>query len=157
MKALVTGATGFIGGHIVDGLLAAGHEVRGLASSAQKATRLEQLGVEVVVGDVTDIDSLSAAARGVDTVFHAAAKVTDWGPWPEFEAVTVRGTENALQAAVDAGVRRFLHVSTVGVYDDRAIVQGAGRITEDTPLVDRAGGFWGFYAKSKMLAEKAAF
>src|SRR3990172_9731012 len=116
MKALVTGATGFIGGHIVDRLLAAGHEVRGLASSAQKATRLKELGVEVVMGDVTDIESLRAAARGVDTVFHAAARVTDWGPWAEFEAATVQGTENTLRAAVDAGVRRFLHVSTVGVY-----------------------------------------
>src|SRR3990170_2549381 len=101
MKALVTGATGFIGGHIVDRLRAGGHQVRGLARNSQKAARLRDLGVEVVMGDVTDIESLRAAAEGVDTVFHAAARVTDWGPWPEFEATTVRGTENALQAAVD--------------------------------------------------------
>src|SRR3990170_313861 len=157
MKALVTGATGFIGGHIVDSLLAAGHQVRGLARNTEKAARLRDLGVEATMGDLTDIASLRAAARGVDTVFHAAAKVTDWGPWPEFEAATVLGTEQALQAAVDAGVRRFLHVSTVGVYDDRALVSAGGRAGEDTPLTTGADGSWGFYAKSKMLAEKAAF
>ena len=157
MRALVTGATGFIGGHIVDRLLAAGHQVRGLARNAQKAARLKTLGVEVVVGDVTEMEPLRAAAQGVDTVFHAAAKVTDWGPWAEFEAATVRGTENTLQAAVDGGVRRFLHVSTVGVYDEKAVANATGRIGEDTSLTSGTDISFGFYAKSKMLAEKAAF
>ena len=157
MKALVTGATGFIGGHIVDSLLVAGHRVRGLARNTEKAARLRHVGVDVVMGDVTDIESLRAAAKGIDSVFHAAAKVTDWGPWPEFEAVTVRGTENILQAAAGAGVRRFLHVSTVGVYDEKAVAVGAGRMGEDTPLTSGADLSFGFYARSKMLAERAAF
>jgi len=154
MKSLVTGATGFIGSHIVDKLLARGHEVRAFARNPEKAATVLPPGVEIAYGDVRDAASLRRAAEGVDCVFHAAARVTDWGPWSAFQAETVQGTEHALRAAIDAGVPRFLLVSTVSVYDSAAV--RSGHVTEDAPYTrDRGAG--NRYGYAKMLAERAAF
>jgi nucleoside-diphosphate-sugar epimerase len=152
---LVTGGTGFLGGHLVERLLAAGQLVRVLARNPTKADRLAALGADVAVGDVTDAGSLAAAAKGCDLVYHLAAHVSDWGPWETFESVTVRGTENMLAAAAQAGVRRFVLVSTALVYDDR-FARRARVVTEDAPLGegDRA---YGHYSKAKVLAEQAAW
>lgn len=152
MKTLVTGAGGFIGGYLLDGLLAAGHEVRALALDEADAGRIRPRGVEIVFGDVREIEALRAAARGVDAVFHAAARVTDWGPWPAFEAVTVRGTENMLQAAAEAGAGRLLLFSSTAVY-----AQAPGdRILDESAPYAGPGSPWGFYGRSKILAEQAA-
>src|SRR5262245_52603100 len=110
MKALVTGAAGFIGSHLVERLVAARHQVRGLVRAESQESTVRQCGGEPVRGDVTQESTVRAAADGVDTVFHVAARVTDWGKWAEFEAATVRGTENTLRAATQAGVRRFVLV-----------------------------------------------
>lgn len=154
MKVLVTGATGFIGSHIVDRLLARGQEVRAFARNPEKAAAVLPAGVETVYGDVRDAASLRQAAERVDCVIHAAARVTDWGPWSAFEAETVRGTEHALEAAIAAGVSRFVLVSTVSVYDSAAV--RSGNVTEDAPYTrDRSAG--NRYGYAKMLAERAAF
>lgn len=154
MKALVTGATGFLGSHLVDRLLQAGHEVRCLARNPEKAKRLMDLGLEIAWGDLRNPESLKAACRGIDCVFHAAAKVSDWGPWREFEENTVKGTENMLQAAVQAGVPRFLQVSTIGVYDRKLLRPGTSPVREEDPLT--GGNDVEFYSKAKMMAEKSA-
>lgn len=88
-------------------------------------------------------------------VYHLAAHVSDWGPWEKFHAVTVRGTQNTLEAAAQAGVRRFVLVSTALVYDDR-FARKARLVPEDAPLKegDRA---YGHYSKAKVLAEEAAW
>src|SRR5690348_2119758 len=118
MHALVTGGTVFIGSHLVERLLAAGHCVRVLARDVHKAAWLVRQGAKVHAGDVTNPVSLRSAATDVDVVFHLAAFVSEWGPWKKFEAITVAGTKNTLAAAVTAGVRRFVHISTATVYDD---------------------------------------
>ncbi|MGB6894946.1 MAG: NAD-dependent epimerase/dehydratase family protein [Dehalococcoidia bacterium] len=154
MKVLVTGAGGFIGGYLLKRLLEGQHEVRGLALDEADAERIRRSGdVEVLFGDVRDIESLRAAARGMEVVLHAAARVTDWGPWREFEAVTVRGTENMLQAAVEAGVQRFLLFSTSAVYAEAP--PGAPPLDESAPYGGPRSP-WGFYGRSKILAEQAA-
>jgi nucleoside-diphosphate-sugar epimerase len=154
VKVLITGAGGFIGGYLLPHLLAAGHEVRGLALDEADAERIRSAGdAEAVSGDVTRIDTLRPAAQGVDVVFHAAARVSDWGPWPAFEELTVRGTENMLRATIDAGVPRFLLFSTTGVY--APMRPGSPPLTEDAPY----GGPdspWGSYGRAKVLAEQAA-
>src|SRR5437868_13670511 len=104
MFALVTGSTGFLGRHLVGRLRAAGHRVRALTRSPEKARVLDGSGAEVAHGDVTRPESLAAAMAGVDVVFHAAALVTNWAPWEDFANTTVHGTENVLQAALVAGV-----------------------------------------------------
>jgi len=154
MKVLVTGAGGFIGGYLLKKLLAAGHKVRGLALDEADAARIRQAGdVDVAFGDIMDIEPLRAAAQGADVVFHAAARVSDWGTWSQFEAVTVRGTQNMLQAAATAGVRRFLLFSSTAIYPRMA--RGAPPLDETSPYAGPDNP-WGFYGRAKILAEGEA-
>ncbi len=153
MKALVTGATGFIGSHVVDRLLEREDEVRALVRRSSDVSYLKERGVELVSGDITDADSLPAAVAGVDVVYHAAAMVSDWGPWRDYETVTIGGTRNVLEAAARAGVPRFVHVSTDSVYAFRYLGK---RMTEETPLETRFA-WWDYYRRSKLAAERLAW
>jgi nucleoside-diphosphate-sugar epimerase len=156
MQALVTGAAGFIGSHLVERLVAAGHQVRGLVRAQAQESTVRQFGAQPVRGDVTQEPTVRAAVEGVDTVFHVAARVTDWGKWSEFEAATVRGTENTLRVAVKAGVRRFVLVSSVAIYDNR-VGERLHVVPEDTPHNGCGDRLLGYYSRSKLLAEEAAW
>src|SRR6266511_1401416 len=156
MFALVTGSTGFLGSHLVERLRAAGHRVRALARNPNRARFLEGTGAEVVLGDVTVPASLAPAVEGVDVVFHTAALVTNWAPWPAFLATTVAGTENLLEAAARAAVARFVHVSTIRVYDDR-YCRRHGVVREDAPHGKRGFRHFGHYSRAKVLAEAAVW
>jgi len=120
MKYLVTGGAGFIGSHIAEELLAAGHQVRvfdNLSSGYER--NIETLDVEFVCGDVRDLAALKTAARGVDGIFHEAAMVSvpESVEKPvENNAINVTGTMNALLAARECGVRRVLLASSAAVY-----------------------------------------
>ncbi|HET8945307.1 MAG TPA: NAD-dependent epimerase/dehydratase family protein [Dehalococcoidia bacterium] len=152
MKALVTGASGFIGSHIAERLVARGDEVRALVRSSSDTRFLQGLGIELVQGDITDTQSLVQAIAGVDVVYHAAAMVTDWAPWSEFQRVTVDGTRNVLAAAAGGGVPRVLYVSTDGVY---ALSAFKGVVTEESPLEKRFG-WLDYYRRSKLAGERIA-
>jgi nucleoside-diphosphate-sugar epimerase len=152
MTALITGASGFLGSHIAGRLKGRGENVRCLVRRASRTGYLESLGVELVYGDVTDARSLAGAVANVDTVYHSAAMVSDWGPWEEFRAVTINGTRNLLKAASASGVRRFLHVSTDGVYRYADLPNG---VDEDSPYEARFG-WLDYYRRSKTAAEKIA-
>jgi len=154
MLAVVTGSTGFLGRHLVKQLLSSGWRVRALARDPHKARIFTGTGAEVAYGDVTSPDSLTAALLGVDVVFHSAALVTNWAPWPQFLATTVRGTENLLRAAVGAQLKRFVHVSTIRVYDDR-YCRRHGVVTEEAPQGSRGFRHFGHYARAKVMAEEA--
>lgn len=149
---LVTGGTGLLGSHIAERLVALGRPVRALARPGADASFLESLGVEVVRGDLTDPDACRRAVLGVDAVYHAAAKVGDWGPWREFQAGCVEATARLAGAAADAGVRRFLHVSSTSAYGhprDRA-----EPVTEAEPMGQHV---WPVdpYTRSKVESERA--
>ncbi len=149
---LVTGATGFLGSHIAEKLRAAGQPVRALVRPGSDRALLESLGVELVEGDVTDPASLERACRGVRVVYHAAARVGDWGPWAEFQRVTIDGTRNMLAAAIAAGVQRFIHISSIsayGYYTDPVVVD------ESWPTGYRLYR-WAYYSRSKHAAEQLA-
>jgi len=115
MCDLVTGATGFIGSHLTRALVERGREVRILTRSACVAPELAAA-VEVVRGDLTDPHSLAPAVAGVDRVFHCAAVVADWGDPAVFRRTNVQGVANLLAASRDAGINRFVHLSTTDVY-----------------------------------------
>jgi nucleoside-diphosphate-sugar epimerase len=118
MKALVTGATGFTGGHLAKRLEGEGYEVRAvvLRSEINSQPSLTESSVEVVEGDLKDIDSLRRATQDVDVVFHIAALYREAGlPDSEYWEVNAKGTERLLQASRENGVKRFVHCSTVGV------------------------------------------
>jgi NADH dehydrogenase len=106
---LVTGASGFVGGHIVSALLAAEKDVRSLVRDPGKAAGL---GGEVVRGDMTDPDSLRRAVEGVEAVIHLVA--VRQGKEETFQRVMVQGSSDLLDAAKEAGVRRFVLMSALG-------------------------------------------
>ena len=110
MKALVTGASGFIGTHVVAALAAAGHEVRAFD---RRAPAEVPAGVETVAGDVRDADALARAAQGCDAVFHLAALYSYARAHARaMQAVNVEGTRAVLDAAARSGVRRVVHTSS---------------------------------------------
>jgi len=94
VKALVTGSTGLIGSYLVEALASRGVAVRALARRTSDLTLLTGQPAEICYGDVTDPLSLGAAVEGVDWVFHTAARMNDWGPWPVFEAQNVTDHRN---------------------------------------------------------------
>ncbi len=148
-KILITGATGFIGSHVVDLLVSRGEPARALVSSGEDPQRLTRQGVEICPGDLKDRASLAEAVQGISCVIHCAARTGPWGPQSEYEAVNVHGFEDLLQLALKAGVERFVHVSSIivhgadlgGVADEAAPM----RIEPHNP-----------YSWSKVMAERLA-
>ena len=117
VKALVTGAGGFVGKAVVEHLLSRGYEVRGMVRNDSAAQELATLGAEAVRGDLKDESSLSSAVKDIDCVFHIAALFRQAGlPSSEFHRVNVEGTQSLLDASIAAGVKKFIHCSTVGVH-----------------------------------------
>jgi dihydroflavonol-4-reductase len=119
VKAFVTGATGFLGGHLVDKLRARGDDVVALVRSPEKAKDLAALGCTLVEGDLGDVDAIRRGVQGCDSAFHVAAAYKVGIPARERAAMyeaNVTGTENVLDAAIAAGVRRIVYVSTIGVF-----------------------------------------
>ncbi len=156
MKVLVTGATGCVGTGFVERLLARGYEVRAMARQTSDLSYLKTTGAEIVLADVTRPETLVPAVQGVDIVFHCAAQVTPgWGPWSRFEAVTVEGTRNMLKAASEAGVKRFLQVSSVTTYGD-ACQKGDALVDENTPCIAEKTPS-SYYDYAKRLADEACW
>ena len=151
MQTLVTGATGFLGSHIANRLIERGDSVRALVRPTSDTSYLESRG-ELVVGDITETDSLPAALASVEVVYHAAANVSDWGPWSDFKRITVDGTRNMLRAAAAAGVKRFLHVSSDAVYRFDDLAKGV----DETTRLETHFGPLDYYRRAKTDAEKIA-
>lgn len=148
---LVTGATGFLGSHIVEQLLKSNQPVRALVRPTSDTTFLDTLSVEKTVGDLSDPASLERACEGVDVVYHAAGEVSDWGPWSRFRRNTIEGTRNLADAALHASVRRFVHVSTIGVYGN---LTGDEAVFVETAPLGRRLYRWSYYSRAKTQAEK---
>jgi len=149
--ALVTGANGFLGAHVVRALIARGGHVRALVRVGADRRALDGVDCEVVIGDLREAAAIERAVRGCEEVYHVAA---DYRLWVLDEApmyaANVDGTRNLLAAAHRAGVAKIVHTSTVGALGIGA--DGIGR--EDTPvgLADMIGP----YKRSKFLAEQLA-
>ena len=145
---LVTGATGFIGWHVARKLLTRGHTVRALV---RPTSRVRELDVEVVSGDLRDSASLERAVRGCGLVFHVAADYRLWAKDPtELYCSNVEGTRNLLSAAREAGVERVVYTSTVGCIGVRKDRPGS----EDVEV--RLEQMTGAYKRSKFQAEQVA-
>jgi nucleoside-diphosphate-sugar epimerase len=148
--ALVTGATGLVGSHIVERLLQDGWTVRALVRSL--SPWLQSLAVESRQGDVLDPDSFSRAATGCDVIFHTAAAITPSGGWEAFRRLNVDGTQTAIGAAERSGAR-LLQLSSVAVYGPDARYRPTGEKTsEDMPLAPLPDG--AYYARSKRESEE---
>ncbi|MBD3384872.1 NAD-dependent epimerase/dehydratase family protein [candidate division KSB1 bacterium] len=148
MKALVTGASGFTGGYLVDNLLKNGYSVRAFVRPSSQIKRFQNLPVELVFGDLLDADQVNAAVKGVDVVYHLAALYRQAGfPDSVYYDVNVNGTENLLKASLTHHIKRFLHCSTGGVH---------GHVTD--PPGDEFSPFnpGDIYQKSKLEGEQLA-
>jgi len=150
-RVLVTGATGFVGGAVLDRLVADGRRVRALTRSGAGAARLRERGAEPVRGDILQPGTLSDAVSGCDVVYHLAGLNAFCLPDPsELDRMNVDGTVNVVRAAGAAGVRRIVYTSSAATIGEP---HGAiGR--EDTP---HRGQFLSRYERSKWEAERAAF
>jgi nucleoside-diphosphate-sugar epimerase len=119
VRDLVTGATGFTGGHLARGLVARGNTVRALVRRRETAGDLTAAGIELVDGDVRDAGAVAAALAGVDVVYHIAAIYRQASVSTDtYRAVNATAVRSLVEAAARAGVRRVVHCSTVGVHGD---------------------------------------
>src|SRR5262249_19544693 len=131
MEILITGGNGFLGQNLVLPLQARGDRVRVVALPAENTGLLDSRGVAVFHGDIRDADVLTEPMRGVEGVIHLAAMIGAWRPLQDYRAVNVKGTENVCRAALAAGAKRLVHVSSAMVYD-----MAMGRpVTEADPLM----------------------
>jgi dihydroflavonol-4-reductase len=150
MKALVTGATGFVGGAVVRALVDRGIDVRVLARAGSDLQNIQNLAVERVEGDLRDPVSLRRSLTGCGQLYHVAAHYALWAKDPSiFYDVNVTGTKNLLEAARDVGVKRIVYCSTIGAI---GIPPSGGLGTEETPVsLEQMAGH---YKRSKYLAEQ---
>jgi dihydroflavonol-4-reductase len=117
MKAFITGATGFIGSRTAERLVQAGHELNCLVRKESDPGRLRELGAALMFGDLTDRSSLLEGAQGCDWVINIAAAYSFWLPRRQtYAEVNIEGTRNVMECALEVGVSKVVHVSTVAVY-----------------------------------------
>lgn len=153
-RVLVTGATGFLGHHLVPALVRCGAQVTALVRDVGGVAPDLARQVTLACGDVRDRAALEAAMRGVDIVFHCAAVTTNKALWSEHQAVNVQGTENVLHAARQAGVRRVIYTSSVVVYGLDGSPTNAP-LPESTPYAEHPDR-WAYYLRSKLEADRLA-
>jgi len=147
-QVFVTGASGFLGGHLARELLAAGHAVRALSRRAETDGPMHSAGIEPVRASLADADSLRAALVGCEAVFHAAADTSTWRAEAAVQRATnVAGTQHLLAAAADAGVAAFMHTSSISAWSHRV----RGRVDENVP--QRGADSWINYERTKFESE----
>jgi len=130
---LVTGATGFLGSHVAEALLARGEAVKILARRPEQAQWLVEKGAQCIAGDLSSTASLAAAVAGCRFVIHCAGLASDWGRWEDFREANDYGVARLLKACEAGSLDRFVHISTTDIYGypDR------DGLDETTPLRDR--------------------
>jgi nucleoside-diphosphate-sugar epimerase len=150
MRVLVTGGNGFVGRHLVATLHARGSTVRVLALPDENTAWLEQRGIAVYRGDIRDPHALIAPMEHMDAVVHLAAMMDVWRPLADYQAVNAGGTENVCRAALAAGARRVVHMSSSSVYGF-----GLGRPADETfPLAPFRDAYPVTKAAGDMLVQR---
>lgn len=144
-QIFVTGASGLIGSRVTQKLLEEGAYVKALVRNPLKAGLLAQMGADIVLGDITDLNAVKNALQGCQLVFHFAGVLNEYKPWTYYRAVNVKGTELLAQAALEANVERFIHTSTVYVYGKKTV----GFVSENSPRYKSNDP----YADTKLEAE----
>jgi 2-alkyl-3-oxoalkanoate reductase len=144
---LVTGGGGFLGCSIVAALVARGDRVRSF--SRHPHPELKNMPVEQIQGDIADLPRLEGACRGVEAVFHTAAKPPPWGSYRDYCRTNITGTVNVIDACRRKGVSRLIHTSTPSVIFDGRDLEG---VDESVPY---PAGYTAYYPMTKAEAEKA--
>src|SRR5262245_55178719 len=150
MRYLITGATGFVGGHLAEACARKEHTVSAIVRPTSDVGELEKLGAILYRGDLTDPNLVRQAVTEADVIIHCAAKVGDWGPVDEYRKVNVEGLRGLLEACKSQGLfPRFIHMSSLGVYATRH-----HHGTDETEALPRRHGDG--YSQSKVEAEQLA-
>jgi nucleoside-diphosphate-sugar epimerase len=152
MRAFVTGGTGFLGSRVIKRLLARGDEVVALAREGAKADELEKSGVEVLRGDLGDLEAVLPRVAECDVVYNVGARVVSSGPWDEFFRVNVEAVQRLMDAALAGKAKRFVHVSSLGIFE----IDRDGMDVSDESDYDRRPLLRGNYTRSKLDADRLA-
>ncbi|MDH3567286.1 MAG: NAD-dependent epimerase/dehydratase family protein, partial [Desulfobacteraceae bacterium] len=145
-KVLVTGGGGFLGGAIVKQLVDRGKDVRSFSRNFYP--ELAQLGVEQIQGDIVDKTAVEQACKGVELVFHVAAKPGVWGNYADYYPTNVMGTQHVIDACKKHGVLRLVFTSSPSVVFDGTDMEG---VDESAPYPEK---FHAHYPKTKAIAEQ---
>jgi nucleoside-diphosphate-sugar epimerase len=145
---LITGGSGFVGGRLIERLVARGWQVRALARSDEAMRIVGKRGAQAVRGSLDDIASLTAAARGCTAVAHVAAVFKLWGDRDEFERSNVQGTANLLRASEAESVKRFVQVGAAAV-----VMGDMAPMLHVNELLPRQERSWAPYGASKARSE----
>jgi nucleoside-diphosphate-sugar epimerase len=148
-RYLITGATGFVGGHIAEAFVQRGWPVSAIVRSSSDTAFLEKLNVKLHKGEMNDARFVAGALADVDVVVHTAAKVGDWGPVEDYRAANVEQLRVLLDACKGLALSRFIHVSSLGVYEGR---HHYGSDESVPPPRQHADG----YTQSKVESEQLA-
>ena len=148
-KIFITGVNGFIGSHIAERFIQAGHQVCGLVRKTSDLKLIEHLGLELYYGDISEQHSFEDALQGVEMVVHVAGFASDWGEWEKFRRINIEGTQNVARAAQVKGVKRFVHISTVALHG----FPNKRNMDESTPFAQTKFA----YCESKKVAEQWLF
>src|SRR5215212_5065003 len=148
-KFLITGVTGFVGSHLAEACQQRGIPTVTIARPSSDLRWPKQFGCEIVQGDIIDPASIRKAMEGVNVVIHSAAKVGDWGPVEDYRQVNVQATALLLEEAKVRKVDRFIHMSSLGVYEARDHFNSDESVPTPAKHIDG-------YTQTKMEAEKVA-
>ena len=148
-KIFITGVNGFIGSHLAEKFINAGHEVSGLVRKTSDLKFIKDFKIELFYGDITDRDSLSKSLPGMDVVVHNAAFASDWGSFEEFYKINVTGTQNVAEISSENNVKRFVHISTVAIHG----FKNPDKMDETAPAVKSIFP----YCETKRIADEWLF
>ena len=140
MKIFVTGGSGFLGREVILRILDGNNDVFALSRSQNSDQTILQLGATPVRGDLNNVESLIDSLSGVDVVIHCAAPVEFWGPWEKYQSGIIDATIGLLDVANSAGVKRFIHISSESVLQDKEALLN---INETKPYPKKANSFYG--------------
>jgi nucleoside-diphosphate-sugar epimerase len=146
MTTLITGAAGFLGSHLTQLVVEDGERPRVLLRPGESVPEVSDPDIDVFSGDLGDRRTLEEALRGVDRVLHCAARTGPWGPEQEYERSNVSGLETLVRAALAAGVRRLVHVSSITVHGNDV----RGEADERAPFREEPNP----YSRSKLAGER---
>ncbi len=148
MKIFVTGGSGFLGKRVIKSLIHNGHVVFALARSPTSSKIVENLGATAIVGDLASATNLIDHLKNIEVVVHCAAPVEFWGAWETYQRGIIDATMALVKVCQDCGVRRFIHISSESVLQDK---NSLFNVDENFPYPEEPNSFYG---KSKKIAEE---